>query len=721
MSENNDFDWRLSHLEISNFRGMIGTHHLNVDADLILIDGPNGHGKTSLLEAIRLILTGWHPRIGKGTEALRSRDLGCDENTGRPDQHHGTPVCKIVAKRGSLHSNEPTFPTNLILDLDNAPSKPENLPESPFRRATGSHANGDDHQQQLDRWALEARLMSFFQENVRDFFDDVASGRRLSQLFEENPCEVEKTKNDFIGRMREYIENRIKALPPTKIEPEEHSSFRDLCETFRTQYQQLADRHFPDWPPISPVPEQKGKLVYADSVLTWLEEFADNLSRKLTTAQFTAPYEFGKAIAKRIDERLAEYRAHADVDPEELKQLEKQLSEKQEALNQLNRKYPELEHEIPLFKHRLATDRCNCEINAADWFEVLAEKAEAWSKVISKTSNESTFPNSVDALARAKQQFARVDADLARQLAKAMRDWITPREHAWNEKQQLEQDIAKIKEKMRQARWSDDLKDLTAQKRSWRDQFNRLLGPWNRQREKREASRTLEQTKCKKALLEEAQHTLEQFEELLNSATGPAKEIQKQLGDITTSVLHRFALVEGFLPLRIDDSDQQGQWMPQTADGRPLNDLSTGQKSQTAVAMMAAQNLAAASGKLPPILILDDVSTSYDLTNLTREALLWRQLAYGGDGKYRRQVFISSHHEDMTNNLIDLLTPPAGRRMRLLRFVSWDPCKGPEIEQYEVEPTAPAFAYEKSHGAEPAYEPTPELKNFEEALCQLPY
>jgi hypothetical protein len=86
------------------------------------------------------------------------------------------------------------------------------------------------------------------------------------------------------------------------------------------------------------------------------------------------------------------------------------------------------------------------------------------------------------------------------------------------------------------------------------------------------------------------------------------------------------------------------------------------------------------------------VTTAYDLSNLTREAILWRQLAYGGqEERARRQVFISSHHEDMTNHFLDLLVPPEGRSMRLIRFTGWDSKKGPQYEQFKIEPTGAAL------------------------------
>ena len=94
------------------------------------------------------------------------------------------------------------------------------------------------------------------------------------------------------------------------------------------------------------------------------------------------------------------------------------------------------------------------------------------------------------------------------------------------------------------------------------------------------------------------------------------------------------------------------------------------------------------------ILILDDVATTYDLSNLAAETLIWRQLANTEDRDLKRQRFISSHHEDLTNQLIDLLAPPGNSDptrpylMRILRFTDWNAKDGPAIVQQKMGPTA---------------------------------
>src|SRR5260370_37890084 len=60
---------RLSFLLLSNFRSVLGEIRVPLDAPIVLIHGPNGSGKTSIITAIELALTG-------GVDCLRRVDEG---------------------------------------------------------------------------------------------------------------------------------------------------------------------------------------------------------------------------------------------------------------------------------------------------------------------------------------------------------------------------------------------------------------------------------------------------------------------------------------------------------------------------------------------------------------------------------------------------------------------------------------------------------------------
>lgn len=127
-----------------------------------------------------------------------------------------------------------------------------------------------------------------------------------------------------------------------------------------------------------------------------------------------------------------------------------------------------------------------------------------------------------------------------------------------------------------------------------------------------------------------------------------------------------------------DNKKHQGVIL-RTADQRTWADLSTGQKGQLALGFMLAQALVLGPSLPHRVLMLDDTSTAFDLGNLARQATWLRQLAYNPDPKLRWQIFLASHHEEMTARLVEALRPPPGHEARFVEFNGWTAEEGPEI------------------------------------------
>lgn len=64
---------RISEIEIEGFRGFSDSLRLDLNADTLLLAGPNGRGKTSLLDSILWGLMGRLPRLGKNQDAIISK------------------------------------------------------------------------------------------------------------------------------------------------------------------------------------------------------------------------------------------------------------------------------------------------------------------------------------------------------------------------------------------------------------------------------------------------------------------------------------------------------------------------------------------------------------------------------------------------------------------------------------------------------------------------
>lgn len=155
---------------------------------------------------------------------------------------------------------------------------------------------------------------------------------------------------------------------------------------------------------------------------------------------------------------------------------------------------------------------------------------------------------------------------------------------------------------------------------------------------------------------------------VLNTAILPPDDVVRDLQRVVNQVLGRFRLVDGIWPIRFeakrDRSGKAGSPLQvYGADGRPLSAFSTGQKAQLGLAMLLGLNYSLNRYIGHSIVALDDVTTAFDMAQLPRTAALIRQIAYAtGDASARRQVFIVSHHEDLTNRLLDFLIPTSGQK-----------------------------------------------------------
>ena len=182
---------------------------------------------------------------------------------------------------------------------------------------------------------------------------------------------------------------------------------------------------------------------------------------------------------------------------------------------------------------------------------------------------------------------------------------------------------------------------------------------------------------------------VEQLDDRLTEALGtPTSGVEKLIGEVLDRTLVRFQMRKGMLPVREAREDlgdgRRGPRVLRSADGRPWTDASTGQKAQIALARMLAYAYALRNQLPARVLVLDDTSTAFDQGNLARQATWLRQLAYHPDGSKRWQVFLASHHDELTSRLVEKLSPPPGRSLRVLEFTDWKPGFGPTIQPWTL-------------------------------------
>ncbi len=166
----------------------------------------------------------------------------------------------------------------------------------------------------------------------------------------------------------------------------------------------------------------------------------------------------------------------------------------------------------------------------------------------------------------------------------------------------------------------------------------------------------------------------------------PAVELQN-LTATMNSLLDKFHFPRDFLPIRLENrGTKKPEWTFITSNGVKFDDLSTGQKTQLAICWTINLNLALTDTLKHRVIGFDDFTTSLDMNQLIPAAVLLRKMAYAKpNDKSKRQVIVTSHHEDLTNRLLDLLLPPKDYKMRVIQFEDWSPSTGPKFRVLKVD------------------------------------
>lgn len=166
----------------------------------------------------------------------------------------------------------------------------------------------------------------------------------------------------------------------------------------------------------------------------------------------------------------------------------------------------------------------------------------------------------------------------------------------------------------------------------------------------------------------------------------PAVELQN-LTATMNSLLDKFHFPRDFLPIRLENrGTKKPEWTFITSNGVKFDDLSTGQKTQLAICWTINLNLALTDTLKHRVIGFDDFTTSLDMNQLIPAAVLLRKMAYAKpNDKSKRQVIVTSHHEDLTNRLLDLLLPPNAYKMRVIQFEDWSPITGPKFRVLKVD------------------------------------
>ncbi len=646
---------RITNIDIKYFKG-IKELDIDLDADIILITGPNGHGKSSFVEALTLVLTGYHPELdnnNKNNKYVQEKNIYTDVPTHflfyNENQFtitlkdNNTNEYKVI---GSNEDKTITIPNNLYI----------------YR---------EQKRKQTDDRILRFRLTSFLPDYIKLIFDenignsnkqDRKSLDLLIDIFTDIPEQVKKLSKT-IENVQKDVENNI--VIDSYID-DIHNWLKDFIKI------------------INSILSYKGKdkLKYTDDIdlsknrAKDIYDLLDNVKKELKKSFDYDSFEYSslKNFTKKLESFLGQSSAT------EIRQLEKNIDNLKKELKQLNKEI--IEYQEKGYQKELS---------------IIGD-------ILDKLSNKKLIKRCIDTLKEYSlndivKELEIIDKDKA-SLMKRSIDFEQQKllSSIKEKRDKKEKEIKEKEEELDRLKQAEFKTDETAQR--YIKKYKKII---------KDNSITIKKIAYFEKTYKEIysidfESLLERNEQLKKLQEFLHKEKEKILsGDfnnyfekLINKILKRFAMTPGLNEVEITENfkvkaKEAGVKDIEDKDKRDLNCFSLGQRAQIALAwMITSRELVqnCKSIKFPHrALILDDPTSSFDMTNLLSNALLCRQLAYHPDPKQRYQIFIVSHNEEFTSKLLDLLCPPGkDLKMKLIRFDDWTPDKGAKTKEFEVEP-----------------------------------
>ncbi|MDW8283212.1 MAG: AAA family ATPase, partial [Myxococcales bacterium] len=658
-------------------------HEFDLDADLVLISGPNGHGKSSLLDALLLVLSGDHSYLPE--DAYHSI---VDDN--------GTPVSEFtieleaVADVPGQEEGQQREEKEIIIRVQGGPrpdewtwhwgyeaSEKKRYDPATWlfrRRDPEGRADRMERRGWRQRDGRSLALLSAYLNDRR--LDDRAQaspqelvGRVLEPLKE--PLEaVRKRVDDALESLKKKLEKleQDEAAYPDERQEQIRQDFAAWVPAWRELMVLLGEGR-PDWLPL---PAEQAPALWMDWARARLgpgrEVTAQTLFQWIRRELETQYNDQARRASQQSGVQAT------DDTLQQLQQLQNEYNQLQQQREGLLWNYPTLDLDLAWLYPEGEEQPGLPEV-----FRLLANHIHTW---------QQGSPVGLDR--QVQQELAAVVEERAAFCHQRVHELVTSLRQARRRLRETETRLKELEQKIARLRSLSERLQRLADARGELDRLEREdkqqgwlqdaigLVEWERRGEERQKER--------ERLAEEQKH-LQGLQAELEQLAQPDERVLRFVMEAINRVMVRFAEPGRFWPLRLEGGKLK------TADGRRFDHFSSGQRAQTSMAGMVAvqQALIELLGDDFPhrLLLLDDASASYDLANLSREALLWRQLAYHPDRAQRRQIFLATHHEDLTNRQLDLLVPLPGQgTMRALHFVSWDPQTGPQWQTFDVKPPA---------------------------------
>lgn len=640
----------IASVTLENFRGWVRKKTVyfsekdGTPADIVLITAANGRGKSSLIEALSLIVD---------RESLYDK--------------------KVLVSIGK-DRYEVKAEANIISEDENQPDQNAE-PRPPPRTVAHDDDEWTKRIDDLEKDGLTSSMLGMFsvfsQEDLEGQFETGRLGPRdsrgtLLEFLVPSPNSLIKYENAINTALKKWRGERPQKGDRVAI---------SVLESARRTYEQRTEEFL-----------EKIEPIFHEDLAgdTAVERLFDLIRKKGGMDSFEGGFHL---LERRLDE-------HARTLSEMTKKLDaarKTLEEAQDRLEKHELDWPRIWDFLAWGGGLTSIDELLGLLDGlaerpSDWLD--ASRLEEALKIAPETSRNE-IP-SLEVLTRdLAAEFRTADRARAAEYSKSTKEW----RDFWMSRQRERNDLIHARNEAR-----DELASLERQ--SVVTQGHRLLNNLRdahhalRSREERHNEYIKKQRLWKKrepliAILQEQNKLLDSMrKENLDKTVSAAIER-------TISVIFEHFVVAGLEEskekIKVDITPDRKLEIF-FSDNRGLQHFSTGQKAQTALAWLLAANALIQKWMPHRLLLLDDISTALDLTNLAAESVLLRKFAYakdkdGKDKERKRQIIIASHHDQLTHRMFDLLLPPQGFTMREIRLVDWNFEKGPDVNEYAIKPT----------------------------------
>jgi DNA repair exonuclease SbcCD ATPase subunit len=719
----NDTISRIRSLTIRDVRGFGGEHTLNLDADIVLLNGSNGFGKTSLIDCLNLLLNGRDPRItadlgfrGSQQGEIRARALclGNPEerecsfsiDQGRIGTRAGEELNEALCSLASVfyqHDIEsylageegaasplyqflcPGSPERLIARNLLAQAKSE-LESNKARRVVPEVASQDAIHARRRKVAAELKeawrqadfLPSLPDEELQlpeNYIDHLSWERPLRRLVRRLREEIREDASalECLQKLQQYFAGLKLTLGLRGPQDAAEGRLSPGVLLLQSTWEAFGpDELFFVSGPGRPVERRETLVLTLDGQSEETEDlFLKDLRRELDEVE-------GEI------ESLRAYSRHFTGESSDLEQV-------MEALASFGESWAEFPSPSPLktppsFLERLSQWLRHSSRTLTQGAPSLLEAFRSWradlsSRLVSLQEQATLLRRNL----HRKEMSLTISRALRAIETKAVTD------HLVHNLQSLGQIRASdLRARIEPALSGLEVRGVLAEL----DRISNSLQSWieveQAQRRREIAITSSSGSQASVAILDQALRAIREERSqsgILDTALEVPPEHLKSLEDRINQLLSRFRCVDGMLPISLEGKKRIG-WNHVTRNGVGYHSLSTGQRALVAVAVTLSLNLLFEHLLPHRLILLDDVTTSLDMAQLTRAAILFRQFAYGSGlepGESRRQLILSSHHEDLTNRLLDFLMPPPGRSLKVVQFQGWSPQRGPTLAVFKMD------------------------------------